>query len=90
MVPYSEKEEKAAKSTKTGADDMQASMQKSMIMTMPLFTLFFGMKFPSGLTLYWLVFSLVQMYQQYRVQGLGGLKPYIKALNLIKSRYGKK
>lgn len=54
----------AAKKTKSETDDIQASMQKSMTFTFPLITLLVGLKFPSGLALYWLVFSLVQVYIQ--------------------------
>ena len=53
-----------AKTTKTDADDMQASMQKSMTYMFPIMTLFIGMNFPSGLALYWLTFSSIQAYIQ--------------------------
>jgi len=66
------------KKKKTGKqeDDMQATMQQSMIYTFPLFTLIFGMKFPSGLSIYWLLFS---------TSGWGGLTPFISKLGLLKS-----
>ncbi len=53
-----------AKKTEGEADDIAASMQKSMIYTFPLITLVVGLNFPSGLALYWLTFSLLQVYQQ--------------------------
>jgi len=75
------------KKKKTGKqeDDMQATMQQSMIYTFPLFTLIFGMKFPSGLSIYWLLFSVIQAIQQYKTSGWGGLTPFISKLNLLKS-----
>lgn len=85
MSPYTEAEEKVAEETKEKSDDMQVAIQQSMVYTFPLFTLFIGMRFPSALAIYWMVFSVFQVYQQYRSQGLGGLTPWIKRFNLIKS-----
>ncbi len=53
-----------AEKTKGETDDIAASMQKSMIYTFPLISLIVGLNFPSGLALYWLTFSLLQVYQQ--------------------------
>jgi YidC/Oxa1 family membrane protein insertase len=86
MAPYISEEEKIAKKSKGQADDMQVAMQSSMIYTLPLMTLIFGLKFPSGLALYWLVFSIVNVWQQVRMSGWGSLTPFIKRLNLVKSR----
>jgi len=86
MAPYISEEEKIAKKTKGQADDMQVAMQSSMIYTLPLMTLIFGLKFPSGLALYWLVFSIVNVWQQVKMSGWGSLTPFIKRLNLLKLR----
>jgi len=71
MMKQSDVEQKVAKKTKGAEDDMQVAMQRSMIYTFPLMTLVVGRNFASGLALYWLVFSLTQVYQQIRVQGVG-------------------
>lgn len=84
MNPFTKMEEKMVKKTEGTGDDMQVAMQKSMSYTFPLFTLFIGMKFASGLALYWFVFSLTQIYQQVRSQGWGELTPFIKRMNLLK------
>ncbi|OGM09570.1 hypothetical protein A2159_00295 [Candidatus Woesebacteria bacterium RBG_13_34_9] len=84
MAPYTKQEENIAKKTKSGTDDFQVTMQKSMIYTFPLFTLLIGMGFSSGLALYWLIFSLSQAIQQVRAQGWGELTPLIKKANLFK------
>lgn len=86
MAPMVKKEEQIAKDTKGGADDMAVAMQSSMIYTFPLMTIFFGVKFPSGLALYWLLFSIFQMYQQYKSSGWGGLTPLINRFGLISSK----
>ncbi len=85
MQPYVEVGEKIAKGTKEKEDDMQVALQKSMIFTFPLFTIFFGMRFPAGLALYWLTISLFQTIQQYKTTGWGGMTPFIKRAGLLKS-----
>lgn len=90
MVPFVKAEEKIAKKTKGQVDDMQVSMQKSMTYTFPLFTLIFGINFPSGLALYWLLFSIFQVWQQYQTSGWGGMTPFINKLGLIKLATGNK
>ncbi|KKQ97970.1 MAG: Membrane protein insertase, YidC/Oxa1 family [Candidatus Woesebacteria bacterium GW2011_GWB1_39_12] len=85
MSPYTKLEEKIAKKTKGSGDDFQVAMQKSMVYTFPLFTLFIGMRFASGLALYWFIFSLTQIMQQVRSQGWGELTPWLEKLKGIKS-----
>jgi YidC/Oxa1 family membrane protein insertase len=81
--PYISAEKKIASKTKSGSDDVQVAMQQSMTYTLPLMTLFFGLKFPSGLALYWLIFSVVNVWQQVGVSGWGSLTPWV---SLLKSR----
>ena len=85
MAPVVTAQEKLAKKTKESTDDMQVAMQKSMTYTFPIFTLIFGVNFPSGLAIYWLLFSVWQFVQQYNTQGWGGLRPWLEKLNLLKS-----
>lgn len=84
-APYISAEEKLAKKTKSQTDDMQVTMQQSMTYTLPLMTIIFGLRFPSGLALYWLVFSLVNVWQQVTMNGWGSLTPFISRLGLIQS-----
>lgn len=86
MAPYISEEQKIAKKTKSQTDDMQVAMQSSMTYMLPLMTLYFGLTFQSGLALYWLVFSVVNVWQQVSMSGWGSLTPFIKRLNLIRSR----
>ena len=53
-------------------DPTQQTM-KTMQYIMPLFTVFIGWTFPSGLALYWTVSSIFQAIQQYFVTGWGNL-----------------
>jgi YidC/Oxa1 family membrane protein insertase len=82
MAPYIAEEQKVVKKTKSGVDDTQVAMQKSMMYMLPLMTLIFGLRFPSGLALYWLVFSVVNLWQQVSMSGWGSLTP---SINLLKS-----
>ncbi len=85
MAPVVAIEKKAAGKTSAKEDDLQVVMQQSTTYTFPLFTLIFGMSFSSGLALYWLIFSLFQVWQQYSSTGWGGLTPWLKRLRLLKS-----
>ncbi|HTK11840.1 MAG TPA: YidC/Oxa1 family membrane protein insertase [Ktedonobacteraceae bacterium] len=53
--------------------DVSAQTMKTMQYIMPLFTVFIGWNFPSGLALYWTVSSIFQAIQQYFVTGWGSL-----------------
>lgn len=45
-------------------EDMAAIMNKQMLYMMPIVTIIIGMGLPSGLTLYWLIFTLATVAQQ--------------------------
>lgn len=83
-APYMELEKKVAEKTKGVSDDMQVAMQSSMSYTFPLMTIVFGISFPSGLALYWLLFSLFQAYQQYKTSGWGSLSPFVNKLGQMR------
>lgn len=85
-TPFVEAEKKVAEKTKSETDDMQVAMQQSMTYTLPLMTLFFGLKFPAGLALYWLIFSLINVYQQVSMSGWGSLTPQVRKLSSLFKR----
>jgi YidC/Oxa1 family membrane protein insertase len=64
MMPSAKAKEVKAGETKPKADDMAATMQTQMLYFMPIMTLFIGFRFPSGLVLYWLTFSVFMLIQQ--------------------------
>lgn len=47
--------------------DFASIMQKQMLFIVPIMTLFIGMKFPSGLALYWLTSTLFMIAQQWYI-----------------------
>jgi len=62
----------ASSAAASKSDPTQQTM-KTMQYIMPLFTVFIGWTFPSGLALYWTVSSIFQAIQQYFVTGWGNL-----------------
>ena len=55
--------------TVPSADPSSAQMNQSMQMMMPLFIGYISLSFPIGLSLYWIVFNIVGIIQQYIQQG---------------------
>jgi YidC/Oxa1 family membrane protein insertase len=51
----------------TEQPDFAAIMQKQMLFIVPVMTLFIGLKFPSGLALYWLTSTVFMIAQQWIV-----------------------
>lgn len=84
MSPVIKKEAKVAKATKKEEDDIQVAMQKSMVYTFPLMTIVFGLSFPSGLAIYWFLFSLWQLLQQLGPEQKKAIRAWINSLNLVK------
>lgn len=64
MQPAVKKASLEAKKTSALEDDLTVAMQKQMLYLFPLMTIFIGYSFPSGLVLYWFVFSLFTLIQQ--------------------------
>jgi YidC/Oxa1 family membrane protein insertase len=85
MAPVVAKEKQLADKTSGTMDDAMVQAQEQMLYLFPIMTLVIGFNFPSGLVLYWFVFSAVSMFQQYSVTGWGGLTPWLKKVHLLKS-----
>jgi len=64
MMPTVKIEEKEVQATEKKSDDMAVAMQKQMLYLFPAMTLIFGYTMPSGVILYWFVFSLFSYVQQ--------------------------
>lgn len=54
-------------------DPQSAQMNQSMMIMMPLFIGYISLSFPVGLSLYWIVFNIVGIVQQYLTTGWGNL-----------------
>jgi len=84
MTPVVSAEKKVAEKTPGSTDDALVEAQQQMLFLFPIMTIFLGYRFPSGLVLYWVVFSAISIVQQYYAVGWGGLTPWLKKLNLLK------
>ena len=62
-------------SPRPNPDDPTTSMTNTMIYTFPLLTIIWGGIFPSGLILYWIVYTAYLVVQQYFIMGWGNLFP---------------
>ncbi len=67
-----------------------AQAQSSMIWLFPLLFLFWGTQknFPAALALYWSVGSVIAIWQQYRISGLGGLESYVVKSKALLKQFG--
>ena len=63
------------KTNSQNSGDFAQMMSKQMLYFGPLLTLFIGIKFPAGLSLYWLVSTVFMIAQQYFIQKASPDKP---------------
>lgn len=59
---------KVEKKTDSDKPDLAQMMSKQMLYLGPIMTLFIGIKFPAGLSLYWLVGTLFMLVQQFLIE----------------------
>jgi hypothetical protein len=62
-------------SPRPNPDDPTSSATSTMTYLFPLLTIFWGGIFPSGLILYWIIYTGYLVAQQYRIMGWGNLFP---------------
>lgn len=65
--------------------EMAQAIQQQMIFMMPLMTVIIALKFPSGLSLYWVVSTIAQAVQQYFTSGWGGIPRYFAKIQSLLS-----
>lgn len=68
------------KKEKAQVEDTAAAVQTQMLYMMPLMIGFFAYQFPVGLALYWNIFTIVGIVQQYLLFGWGGLSSLVAKL----------
>ncbi len=89
MMPATEKAAvstvvKGQKKEEPSTEDTMATVQSQMVFIMPVMIGYFAYTFPIGLALYWNMFSILGIYQQYLIGGWGGLRPWLEKAKLIK------
>ena len=85
VVPNQSKKLKVIDKNKKEEDtaEMAATMQQQMLFMMPIMTGFFAIKFPAGLSLYWVITTVFSIVQQYFISGPGGLATYYNRAKLV-------
>ena len=68
------------KKEKSTEPDFASVFQSQTMYLFPIMIGFFSFTFPSGLSLYWITFTIFGIIQQYKVQGWGGLAPLLARL----------
>lgn len=85
MVPQKPKKEESSPAGEEKKDQSAAQMmeqvQSQMTYLMPAMIVFFSFGFPVALSLYWNTFTVLGIFQQYKVSGWGGLEPLVKRLS---------
>lgn len=74
--PKEKLETKKEKKEEKGEMGMAEEIQNQMMFMMPIMTLVISLKFPSGLTLYWVITTVFSIIQQWFLTGPGGLRYY--------------
>lgn len=87
MMPAVKAEQEQAEKTKDSKDDMAASMQKQMLYLFPAMTLIFGYTMPSGVILYWFIFSFFSFVQQVALTKGSSIIPKLGAKVLNERRW---
>ncbi len=89
MMPVTEKNAviptvKGQKKEEPSTEETMATVQSQMVFIMPVMIGYFAYTFPIGLALYWNMFSILGIYQQYMIGGWGGLRPWLEKAKLVK------
>lgn len=72
------------KKEKEGMEEAMSAMQGQMVFLMPLMIGYFAFTFPAGLSIYWITFTILNIYQQYRISGWGGMTSLLNRAKIIK------
>ncbi|OGE43901.1 hypothetical protein A3B45_02630 [Candidatus Daviesbacteria bacterium RIFCSPLOWO2_01_FULL_39_12] len=65
---------------KEGLEESMGAVQSQMVYMMPLMIGYFAFSFPIGLALYWNVYTILGIIQQYQHAGWGGMADWIARL----------
>lgn len=79
-LPEEKNDSKAERKEKEDLSEALASSQGQLVYLLPLIILWSGTQFPAGIALFWLVSTLVGIYQQYLIAGFGGLTSWVRII----------
>lgn len=83
-APALAEQKQLAEKTPGATDDSMAEAMSASVNWMPLMNIVIGYQFPSVIMLYFLPFTALQIFQQYRASGWGGLQPWISKIKPLK------
>lgn len=69
---------------KESIEDTMSSVQGQMVYLMPVMIGYFTFQFPIGLAIYWNIFTIMGIIQQYKISGWGGMSGIVSKANLWK------
>ena len=69
---------------KEGIEDAMSSVQTQMVYLMPVMIGYFTFQFPIGLAVYWNIFTIMGIIQQYQISGWGGMSDIVRKLQVSK------
>ncbi len=79
VKPYPGDKPKEKKEKEDLSDSMSA-VQSQMMYMMPVMIGYFAFQFPIGLALYWNIFTIIGIIQQYLLSGWGGMESWVSRL----------
>lgn len=81
LSPAIEHHKEATAQKTEDVQEMAETMQQQMVFMLPIMTVVISLKFPSGLTLYWIITTVFSLVQQYFISGWGGLRRYLAKIH---------
>lgn len=72
------------KKEKVEVEDSMMAIQSQMVFMLPIMVGYFAFQFPIALALYWNTVTLISIFQQYLIAGLGGLNDWINLAKKLK------
>jgi YidC/Oxa1 family membrane protein insertase len=66
-----------SKKEPSSPSDFATTFQSQSMILFPIMIGFFSFRFPIGLSLYWITFTIFGIIQQYKMQGWGGMAPLL-------------
>lgn len=70
------------KKEKEDVEDVMVSMQPTMLYMMPIMIGVFAFQFPVGLAIYWIMLTILSIFQQYLISGWGGMASILNRIGI--------
>jgi len=81
-IKHHKDEPRSETKEKEGMEESMSQVQSQMVYLMPVMIGYFAFSFPIGLAIYWNVYTILGIIQQYKIAGWGGLSGFAGSLKL--------